>query len=58
MSLRALELAGLRKWRVRDFPKFLIFYQTRPDGVSIVRVLHASQDWWKLLGILSNDPTA
>ena len=45
------ELAGLRKWRVREFDNFLIFYLPRQDGVSIVRVLHAAQDWWKLLGM-------
>lgn len=55
IKLRAPELGGLRKWRVRDFPNFLIFYLPRPDGVSIVRVLYASQDWWGLLCILSDD---
>jgi toxin ParE1/3/4 len=39
IPLRAPELADLRKWRVRDFPSFLIFYLPRSDGVSIVRVL-------------------
>jgi toxin ParE1/3/4 len=36
---------------VKDFDNFLIFYLPRPDGASIVRVLHASRDWWALLGI-------
>jgi toxin ParE1/3/4 len=44
--------AGLRKWRVKDFEKFLIFYLPRSDGVSIVRVLHSAQDWWTRLGIV------
>jgi len=52
LSWRSPELAGLRKWRVSGFENFLIFYRPRPDGVSIVRVLHAAQDWWTLLGIL------
>ena len=52
LSLRDPKLAGLRKWRVSGFEKFLIFYLPRPDGVSILRVLHAAQDWWTLLGIL------
>lgn len=51
LSLRPLELAGMRKWRVREFEKFLIFYLPRHNGVSIVRVLHASQDWWSVLGV-------
>jgi toxin ParE1/3/4 len=52
LSLRSPRLAGLRKWPVREFEKMLIFYLPRTDGVSIVRVLHAAQDWWILLGIL------
>ena len=51
LILRPPELAGLRKWRVKDFDNHLIFYLPRPDGVSIVRVLHAASDWWGLLGI-------
>ena len=56
LLLNAKELVALRKWRVRDFPKYLIFYLPRPDGVSIVRVLYGNQDWWGLLGLLSGDP--
>ncbi|TLZ18821.1 MAG: type II toxin-antitoxin system RelE/ParE family toxin [Gammaproteobacteria bacterium] len=51
LTLRHPQLAGLRKWRVEDFEKFLIFYLPRHDGVSIVRVLYAAQDWWARLGI-------
>ena len=51
LTLRPPELAGLRKWRVKDFDNHLIFYLPHPDGVSIVRVLHAARDWWGLLGI-------
>lgn len=53
LTLRHPDLAGLRKWRVNDFDNFLIFYLPRPDGVSIVRVLHAARDWWSLLGLES-----
>jgi toxin ParE1/3/4 len=52
LDLRSPMLAGMRKWKVRGFEKILIFYLPRAGGVSIVRVLHASQDWWSLLGIL------
>ena len=52
LALRDPKLAGLRKWRVNGFEKFLIFYLPRDKGISIVRVLHAAQDWWGLLGIL------
>jgi toxin ParE1/3/4 len=51
LSLRRPELAGLRKWQVRGFHNVLIFYFPRDDGVSIVRVLHAAQDWWRMLGV-------
>jgi toxin ParE1/3/4 len=52
LALRSPKLAGLRKWPVSGFENVLIFYVPRADGVSIVRVLHAAQDWWRLLGIL------
>ena len=52
LTPRHSELAGIRKWRVKDFDDHLIFYLPRPDGVSIVRVLHAARDWWGLLGLM------
>jgi toxin ParE1/3/4 len=51
LTLKHPDLAGIRKWRVKDFDNFLIFYLPRPDGVSIARVLYAARDWWNLLGI-------
>ena len=53
LTLKRPELAGLRKWRVKDFDNYLIFYVPRPHGISIVRVLYAARDWWSLLGIES-----
>ncbi len=32
MSLHRPELIGMRKWRVKDFDNFLIFYLPRHDG--------------------------
>ena len=52
LVLRQPDLAGMRKWRVKNFDNHLVFYQPRPDGVSIVRVLHAASDWWRLLGFV------
>ena len=49
------DLAGLRKWRIKDFDNHLIFYQPRHNGVSIARVLHAASDWWTLLGLNGSD---
>ena len=50
LTLRHPDLVGMRKWRVSNFDNFLIFDFPRHDGVSIVRVLHAKQDWWTLFG--------
>jgi toxin ParE1/3/4 len=52
LSLRHPRLTSMRKWRVNDFEKFLIFYRPCAGGVSIVRILNAAQDWWGLLGIV------
>ena len=51
LTSQRLQFAALRKWRIREFENFLIFYEPRHDGVSIVRVLYATQDWWQLFGI-------
>ena len=51
IQTRSPALAGMRRWPVRDFRSYLIFYLPRPDGISVVRVLHGSRDWWSLLGI-------
>lgn len=51
LTLQHLHLTGIRKWHIKDFENHLIFYTPRPDGVSIVRVLRATRDWWSLLGM-------
>ncbi len=51
LTLRRPELVGMRKWRVKEFDNILIFYLPRHDGISVIRVLHAAQDWWELLEI-------
>jgi toxin ParE1/3/4 len=43
---------GIHKWRVDEFDNFLIFYTPRPDGIAVVRVLHAARYWWGVLGFL------
>jgi toxin ParE1/3/4 len=37
-------LQGLRKWSVKDFRKYLIFYIDRDEIVEIVRILYATRD--------------
>ena len=44
-------LAKLRKWRIKGFDNHMVFYEPRPDGISVVRVLHAASNWWALLGL-------
>ena len=51
LTLRRPQLARLRKWRIRDFERCLIFYLPHPRGVSIIRVLNADQDWCRILEI-------
>lgn len=51
LKLKNPKLAEIRKWRVSNFSNILIFYIQRKDSISILRVLHAAQDWWELLGL-------
>jgi len=34
----------VRKWVIRQFPNYLLFYQDRADGVLLIRLLHGAQD--------------
>ncbi len=43
-------IARLRKWKIDGFPSAIIFYEPRANGITIVRVIHAAQDWWRLIG--------
>jgi toxin ParE1/3/4 len=38
------EFADVRVFPIKRFPKFLVFYRPIPEGVLIIRILHASQD--------------
>ncbi|MEI7670012.1 MAG: type II toxin-antitoxin system RelE/ParE family toxin [Pseudomonadota bacterium] len=51
LPLKNPKLTGMRKWRVREFNNILIFYIPSQDGISIIRVIHATQDWWNLFEI-------
>jgi toxin ParE1/3/4 len=44
-----LRLQGLRKWAVKGFRKYLIFYFERDESIQIVRILYARQDIEKIL---------
>lgn len=47
-------LTGMRRWRVRDFEPYLIFYFPRDHGVEIVRVVYGTRDLPGLL--LAEEP--
>jgi toxin ParE1/3/4 len=37
-------LDGLRRFRVKGFDRYLIFYLARRGGIDVIRVLHGSRD--------------
>lgn len=37
-------LVGLRKWSVKGFKKYLIFYLTDEELLTVIRIIHASRD--------------
>ena len=48
-GFRRPSLNRLRRWPVKDFENWLIFYQPKRDGVEVVHVLHGSRDILSLL---------
>ncbi|WP_315790892.1 type II toxin-antitoxin system RelE/ParE family toxin [Fischerella sp. JS2] len=42
-------LQGLRKWAVKDFKKYLIFYFQQDENIQILRVLYAGRDIERIL---------
>lgn len=43
-EFRSPYLAGIRRWRVKGFKNYLIFYRQREDGIEVIRVLHGARD--------------
>jgi len=48
-GFRRSTLRRLRRWRVRDFENWLIFYQPKRDGIEVVHVIHGARDIEALL---------
>jgi toxin ParE1/3/4 len=48
-GLRKPATRRLRRWPVKDFENWLVFYQVRRYGVEIVHVLHGTRDIENLL---------
>jgi toxin ParE1/3/4 len=43
-EFKSPELAGVRRWFIPDFDKYLIFYRPIKGGIEILRVIHGMQD--------------
>jgi toxin ParE1/3/4 len=43
-------LASIRRWPIRDFERYLIFYRETEDGIEVLRVLHSARDIQRILG--------
>jgi toxin ParE1/3/4 len=37
-------LTGMRRWRVRGFENYLIFYQPLAQGIDVLRVVYGTRD--------------
>jgi toxin ParE1/3/4 len=37
-------LRGIRRWRVKHFEKYLVFYRVTEERIDVIRVLHGSRD--------------
>lgn len=49
-KVRQGKYAGVRLWPVRDFHRYLIAYRPLSDGIIVERVIHAAQDYQRVLG--------
>ena len=43
-SFSDFEDSGLRRWHIRGFENFLIFYRPLEDGIEVIRVLHGARE--------------
>jgi len=46
-------LTGMRRWHVRGFDNYLIFYQPLAQGIDVLRVVYATRD---LPGLFLSEP--
>ena len=47
--VRSGRIRGIRMWTVPGFENYLIFYRIDDDAIQIVRILHSSQDYTRIL---------
>ena len=43
-SFGDFEGSNFRRWRIRGFENFLIFYRPLEDGIEVIRVLHGARE--------------
>jgi len=48
-KVRQRKHSDTRIWRVREFEEYLIAYKPRRGGVGIERIVHAKQDYQRIL---------
>ena len=46
---RRTQLKGVRFFPINKFHRYLIYYRKQPDGIEIIRVLHAQMEKYKHL---------
>jgi toxin ParE1/3/4 len=47
-------LEGLRKWRVKGFEKYIIFYRYSDELLEVVRILYSGRDFTAILEEIDN----
>jgi toxin ParE1/3/4 len=48
-QLRGQRAKSFRRWRVKDFENYLIFYRLLKDGIEIARVMHGARNLEQVL---------
>jgi toxin ParE1/3/4 len=48
-KIREGKFSAVRLWPVRIFGRYLIVYRPLPDGITVERVIHAAQDYQRVL---------
>lgn len=48
-SIDNIRLQGLRKWAVKGFKRYLIFYFERDERIEIIHIIYAAQDIGRIL---------
>jgi toxin ParE1/3/4 len=49
-NFRRSSAQRFRRWRIRDFEDWLVFYLAKRDGVEIVHIIHGARDIESILG--------